>query len=1134
MSGRIWVCPGARATEAELLGAVSRACRVDEGRLPRVLIVVPSAGLRRHLLATLARELGPALLGVEVSTAFALALRVCERAGVAPRLEPPLFALLAQQAARRERALSRRLAALEDGFSCVAGSAGDLASACLESGQLSALEEALAEGGDDEEAARALALARVALAAQARSSARSLLRTTDVYGRAAGVLAGGAELPGHPATLLLHGYGDATGQTTQLLAELLRRGATMLVDRPPDPRAPRQRRPDADDYTAPLCGSLAVLTGAPVEQRGVVASAPTLALFTAAGRDAEVREAVRRAQAAIDAGVEPERVAIVARQLEGYAQPLRSVCRELGLPAAGIPNPPQLHPRQRRFRASLELLRGAASTSVDRWLLALGHPAFDRERPGPATARKSGGEGKEGAAPPGPAPRRGADAVALALRALGALRLRDVAALDAEAVLAGAETFALPVRRGLEVDEDEGGRAWARAERQQLAGDALRDAVARAAELVEAIDAAPRRQSLADAARWSTSVACHHLRWPAEVWEALVAPLLPLGAEPQVDRGEFVSVLAELGAELGVEPDPSASAARGGVRVLDAGQARGQTFTQLFVLGCNRGSFPRQVREDPLLPDSLRRRLQPLLPDLRLKLHGVAEERHLFAQLLSSAERVTLSWQRADDDGRLRLPSPLVERLRFGDDPLPAPRRLPRLRGESLRPPFAGGEGRPRSPREWSLLLGLAGRRAELAGAWTAVEEQGIAELTGARSDAAVEPSPSDAAVEPSPSSPPGDAVAAACAARLAILAEQDPAPGTIAGAGPYLGLVGPLSGAGDPRRAALYVTTLEDLARCPWRAFLVDLLRLTAAPDPRAALPAIDPPLVGEVVHRCLELLVAPAGRVRPGGATQEVERSVSRPSSERVEAAVAECAEAVAVARGLRWPGLRRALAERVRPLVERAVSLDWPHAQAQVRVVGAELPRSLAFRDGEGRPRRVRFKVDRIDRHGEALVLTDYKTGRPPSLGKRAETRRRQLRDAVQRGERLQVAAYAGSAEGAVGRYLFVDPQLPEALAVARLDRADPAVQRALPRVLRGLTEAWEGGVFPPRLEDPRGDEPRACRRCPVAEACSRGDSGQRARLRTLAARARDGGGDDLGDAAGILGWLFGLGERRERRG
>jgi hypothetical protein len=84
------------------------------------------------------------------------------------------------------------------------------------------------------------------------------------------------------------------------------------------------------------------------------------------------------------------------------------------------------------------------------------------------------------------------------------------------------------------------------------------------------------------------------------------------------------------------------------------------------------------------------------------------------------------------------------------------------------------------------------------------------------------------------------------CAARLAILEEQDPRVGgagrdRAGSAGPFLGLVGPLVTAQDPRRAALYVTTLEDLARCPWRAFLLDVLRLGAPPDPRAALPAID-----------------------------------------------------------------------------------------------------------------------------------------------------------------------------------------------------------------------------------------------------------------------------------------------------
>ena len=57
--------------------------------------------------------------------------------------------------------------------------------------------------------------------------------------------------------------------------------------------------------------------------------------------------------------------------------------------------------------------------------------------------------------------------------------------------------------------------------------------------------------------------------------------------------------------------------AGGGVQVLSVMEARARTFDHLFVLGMNRDVFPRSIREDPLLGDSLRRSLADMLPSRR-------------------------------------------------------------------------------------------------------------------------------------------------------------------------------------------------------------------------------------------------------------------------------------------------------------------------------------------------------------------------------------------------------------------------------------------------------------------------------------------------------------------------------------
>jgi len=99
-----------------------------------------------------------------------------------------------------------------------------------------------------------------------------------------------------------------------------------------------------------------------------------------------------------------------------------------------------------------------------------------------------------------------------------------------------------------------------------------------------------------------------------------------------------------------------------GVWVFDAMQARGLRFRALFVMGLNEQVFPRIVREDPFLRDRQRLVLESTLGFLiDEKLAGHEEERLLF-ELLSRAasNRLYLSYQRADEAGRVMAPSAFV------------------------------------------------------------------------------------------------------------------------------------------------------------------------------------------------------------------------------------------------------------------------------------------------------------------------------------------------------------------------------------------------------------------------------------------------------------------------------------------
>jgi RecB family exonuclease len=97
----------------------------------------------------------------------------------------------------------------------------------------------------------------------------------------------------------------------------------------------------------------------------------------------------------------------------------------------------------------------------------------------------------------------------------------------------------------------------------------------------------------------------------------------------------------------------------GGVSVLDAMQARGLTFDALFLIGFNADLVPRRPHEDPFLRDADRRRLRETLAvPVPIKAAGRDEERLLLAHLLGGArQRLTISWQHADEEGRARVPS---------------------------------------------------------------------------------------------------------------------------------------------------------------------------------------------------------------------------------------------------------------------------------------------------------------------------------------------------------------------------------------------------------------------------------------------------------------------------------------------
>jgi hypothetical protein len=193
----------------------------------------------------------------------------------------------------------------------------------------------------------------------------------------------------------------------------------------------------------------------------------------------------------------------------------------------------------------------------------------------------------------------------------------------------------------------------------------------------------------------------------------------------------------------------------------------------------------------------------------------------------------------------------------------------------------------------------------------------------------------------------------------------------------------------------------------------------------------------------------------------------------------------------------------------------------------VLGVEVAGHVEF-DG----RQLAFRADRVDAAADGgLLLTDYKTGKPKGEAIDPGRRRQQLVDAVRRGSRLQAAAYAAAAglPSACGRFLHLHADLDDGQRERRLASHDFEAAEALRDTLRTVCAAADAGAFFARVVEARRDlEPARCRSCDVAEACARGDSSQRTRLRRRMderSAARAAGDDGDGADAAMLGlwWL-----------
>jgi len=1083
---------GARDAETRLFQEIMHLERSAGGELAAlarpIRIIVPSRSLREHLSAALVRYAGRSVLGIVLHTLNGAARTIL--ADGDSTAGEVIFPLLCRREAAHEPELCKALGELEDGYGAVVGTVADLLDAGLEPALVPALDELLCERIAAQGASAALRRARALLSVASRVAqemrANGVQRNNDLLRQAGERFSEALEVTFLARAIFIYGFADVTGVAGDFLRQLVRYGgARVVVDLPPDP-AERSRVDASARFVRPLLDQLATLeTNSRDSCDGTM---PIIDSFCAPAAEDEFFELARRIRALLANGERPEDIGVVLRELSPDAAFLAAVFREEGIPFSGVGQLGESSSVGRTVGALRALLDARDQLEIETWLdLLQALPMCGGPMRVDADLRAR---------------------LRLFLCDAGVMRVRDLGHF-ADRFHAGCEPAKASrgsASLGLRRVERANSIVWS-ARRVEL-DRAVVEAVIEAGRAVSrCLDdwrssgiwrahLADFRNLLGEGLGWDKAEGnglCSQISILCGTWEHLFPDsvvLTPAEATLLLEKllGDFDSNLRRPFGGVG-----------GGVQVLGAMEARGRSFEHLFVAGLNRDVFPRVVREDPLLPDWLRGVLAQLLPELTLKQRGFDEECYLFTQLMASSPEITLSWREQRDDGKEAVPSSLVARLEI-EGTLP---EAPRIRAREAPERVAEAEGgSPRSAQRALRFAGLYGSREQVGNLLlAALEEQSIAE--GLRA-------------EPE--------LGQIAAGRFEVLEEIDPDLRTHKGRsvrempGPYLGFLG-LVADEDPRRNPLYVTSLENLVRCPWKTLLERSLGLAPPPGTVSAIDALDGTLRGEIVHEVLEQLVgASLSFARGGDAPKTLEElrglepvAIDWPGQDALQTALRAVAERRAAELGA--PGWAGLLVAQCLPYLERAKALDWGGGAKVVSCMAVEIEGQLELADASDARRTLFFRADRVDRLTEqgSLRLIDYKTGRNFLAAAKLETRRKHLLAAIRSGQNLQGAVYALASLGGQGSYLFLNPDDPLDIGDAAIGD-DEEIESAL---CESVSIAWAGmetGCYFPRVIDAMGNTPKTCEICEVREACRLGDSGLRMRLGDVVEAQRKASGGD----------------------
>ena len=553
----------------------------------------------------------------------------------------------------------------------------------------------------------------------------------------------------------------------------------------------------------------------------------------------------------------------------------------------------------------------------------------------------------------------------------------------------------------------------------------------------------------------------------------------------------------------------------------------------IFFLGLNKGVFPSVSISDPFLSEKVRQKLLGFLPTLRHKSAAYLEERHRLYSLIESSSHAHLSWIVTDEKGKACSVSPLIRRLllAYPEEKIQEARSL----YERILP------DEPVPLYDRVLLAGIHGEEQTYFDAFMLFAQKKWSSLY--------------------PESTPEvrkEKITKAVHGRFQGIEELFPPLFSDANnrIGPLGGLtgLGPLSGAlpEEPFEEPLplpsvlfldhsnYITRVEQYFSCPWRNFLERLLRVEHTPDPQKTLPQIQASIIGNIVHNSLEKLVL-AQQPESASDAKEIEDlfpphpfPVSWDESLIQQSLLQNSKEQMFLDQQL-WPRASEVATNMVQSFVVVEHELEF---STPISCLGAELEgesyvlaNAQGGQIGEGFQQnlniwssstdeismRVLFKADRVDLDLESgsLHLLDYKTGKIPALKKTQQERRSAILSEMEKGKKLQPAAYVSSLlhlqkrwpllQKTKGTLLYLKPDSKVDISMRdfSIDSHDQEAIAIFGQVIWSSALAQAVGINFPRLVTKNSvHAPHTtndwCTHCDFQRACRFSDSGFRRRL------------------------------------